>query len=103
MEQLISTEELYQTIFKRKSIRKYEQDKLSPKELQNIEKFIRQAKVIDSEIEFEAKIVNADQVKSLISIKAPHYLQFFSEEKGDYLLNAGLFCSSLIFIWQLIT
>ncbi len=95
MEELIAKEELYQTIFKRKSIRKYQQQKLSVEELQEIEDFLKEAEVIDPEIKFETKIVDSDQVKSLIPIKAPHYLQFFSEEKGDYLLNAGFILQQL--------
>lgn len=95
MEQLISKEELYQTIFKRKSIRKYDQAKLSAAELEAIESFIKEAEPLDPEIKFETQIVNADQVKSLMPIKAPHYLQFFSEEKGDYLLNAGFILQQL--------
>ncbi|RCW60328.1 MULTISPECIES: nitroreductase family protein [Halanaerobium] len=95
MEELISKEELYQTIFKRKSIRKYHQDKLSGDQLQSIMDFLNEAKALDSEINFEAQIVDSDQVKSLIPIKAPHYLQFFSEEKGDYLLNAGFILQQL--------
>jgi nitroreductase len=95
MEELIAKEELYQTIFKRKSIRKYQQQKLSVEELQEIKDFLKEAEVIDPEIKFEAKLVDSDQVKSLIPIKAPHYLQFFSEEKGDYLLNAGFILQQL--------
>ena len=95
MEKLISKEELYQTIFKRKSIRKYQQQKLAAEELQEIMDFLEGAEVIDPEIKFEAKIVDSDLVKSLIPIKAPHYLQFFSEEKEDYLLNAGFILQQL--------
>lgn len=87
--------ELYQTIYKRKSVRKYEQEKLSPAELQGIEDFIKKAAVLDPEIKFETKIVDSEAVKSFIPIKAPHYLQFFSEAKGDYLLNAGFILQQL--------
>lgn len=88
-------EELYQAIYKRKSIRKYEEYRLSEKELTEIKDFLNEAKVLDPEIKFEAKIVNSDGVKSLLPIKSPHYLQFFSEKKGDYLLNAGFILQQL--------
>ena len=88
-------EELYQAIYKRKSIRKYKEDKLSEKELTGVKNFLDKAKVLDPEIKFEAKIVNSASVKSLIPIKSPYYLQFFSEEKGDYLLNAGFILQQL--------
>lgn len=87
--------ELYQTIYKRKSVRKYEQEKLSQSDLQDIGDFLNKAAVLDPEIKFETKIVDSDAVKSLIPIKAPHYLQFFSEAKGDYLLNAGFVLQQL--------
>jgi len=86
---------LYDEIFERKSIRNFKMEKLSKNELDKIMEFLDQAKVIDKDINFEVKIVNSDDVKSLISIKGPHYLQFFSEEKGDYLLNAGFILQQL--------
>lgn len=95
MEVQVSKKELYQAIFKRKSIRKYQQQNLSEQSLEAIKKFLEESKVLDPEIDFEFKIVNADQVKSLIPIKAPHYLQFFSENSGDYLLNAGFILQQL--------
>lgn len=88
-------EELYQAIYKRKSIRKYQEKKLSQKELTEIKNFLNEAEVLDPEIKFEAKIVNSEGVKSLLPIKSPHYLQFFSEEKGDHLLNAGFILQQL--------
>lgn len=95
MKELLSKEKLYQTIFKRKSIRKYQQDKLSAEELQAVRDFLEEAEAIEPEIKYEAKIVDSDQVKSLIPIKAPHYLQFFSEAEGDHLLNAGFILQQL--------
>ena len=88
-------EELYQAIYKRKSIRKYEKDRLEKKAIEEIKDFINNSKTLDPEIKFEAKIVSSDAVKSLLPIKSPHYLQFFSEEKGDYLLNAGFILQQL--------
>ena len=91
----MNNKKLYDTIYKRKSVRNYKKEKLSTVELNKIKEFLNKAKVLDEDINFEAKIVNSDDVKSLIPIKAPHYLQFFSEEKGDYLLNAGFILQQL--------
>ena len=88
-------EELYQAIYKRKSIRKYQKKKLNQKEITEIKKFLKELKVLDPKIEFEAKIVNSESVKSLLPIQSPHYLQFFSEAEGDYLLNAGFILQQL--------
>ncbi len=87
--------ELYQTIYKRKSIRKFHPEKLDPSQLEDIKNFLKKAAVLDPEIKFETRIVESEAVKSLIPIKAPHYLQFFSEAKGDYLLNAGFILQQL--------
>lgn len=86
---------LYQAIYKRKSIRKYQMQELDQSYLNEIEDFMKQARSLDPSINYEFKIVNSDSVKSLFSIKAPHYLQFFSEKKGDYLLNAGFILEQL--------
>ncbi|MFW5749437.1 MAG: nitroreductase family protein, partial [Halanaerobium sp.] len=88
-------EDLYQAIYKRKSIRKYKEENLSEQKLTEIRGFLDKAKVINQEIRFEAKIVNSDKVKSLLPIRSPHYLQFFSETEGDYLLNAGFILQQL--------
>ena len=85
----MNKKKLYDEIFKRKSVRNYKKEKLSTAELNKIKEFIDQTKVLDEKINFEVKMVNSDDVKSLIPIKSPHYLQFFSEKKGDHLLNAG--------------
>lgn len=87
--------DLYQSIYKRKSIRKYKKEKLSDQQLLDINRFLKQVSVLDSEIKYETKIVDSDAVKSLMPIKSPHYLQFFSETKGDYLLNAGFILQQL--------
>ena len=88
-------EELYQAIYKRKSIRKYQKENLSEQKLTDIKNFLNKAEVLDPEIKFETKIVNSDKVKSLLPIRSPHYLQFFSETEGDYLLNAGFILQQL--------
>ena len=86
---------LYDAIFKRKSVRKYKKENLSEEKIEKIKNFLDNAKILDEDINFEVKFVNSDDVKSLLPIKSPHYLQFFSEEKGDYLLNAGFILQQL--------
>mgnify|MGYP006282845117 CR=1 FL=1 len=86
---------LYQAIFKRKSIRKFKEEALSSAQINDIKNFLNEVEPLAPEIKYEYKIVNSDQVKSLIPIRSPHYLQFFSEEKGDFLLNAGFILEQL--------
>lgn len=91
----MNNEKLYDAIFKRKSVRKYEKENLSEEKIKKIKKFLDNVKMLDEDINFEVKIVNSDDVKSLLPIKSPYYLQFFSEEKEDYLLNAGFILQQL--------
>ncbi len=80
---------LYPTIFKRKSIRKYSLIPLDKKTLSEIAKYISSVKALVPGINTEMQIVGQEDVKLLIPIKAPHYLLFYSENKEGYLMNAG--------------
>lgn len=82
-------EKLYETIFKRQSIRSYKNESLTEKTLEKISSFIDNVESINEDIEIETKIVNGKVVRNLLPIKAPYYLLFFSEQKEGYLTNAG--------------
>lgn len=79
----------YETIFKRKSIRKFELKPLDKDKLLEIDNFAKSLSSLFSDIKTEIRIVSRDKVKLLMPIKAPHYLLFYSEEKDGYLTNAG--------------
>jgi hypothetical protein len=81
--------DLYQTIFKRKSIRRYESIPLDEATLVKITNRLSQLKPLYEDIKTELKILPANTVKGLFAAKAPHYLAIFSEEKEGYLTNAG--------------
>ena len=91
----MNKKKLYEAIFKRKSIRKYKKEKLSEEKIEKIKKFLKDAKILDKDINYEYKIVNSDNIKSLLPIKSPHYLQFFSEEKENHLINTGFILQQL--------
>ncbi len=80
-------ENLYNSIFTRKSIRKYSKAPLSNEMLEKIKEKIKELKALDDTIRYEIVIQNDDQVTTMI--KAPQYLCFYSERKGIYLMNAG--------------
>lgn len=80
---------LYETIFKRKSIRKYEQTALPGEVQKSILDRIGRLKPLFGNIKVEFKLVPGSRVKSLVPIKAPHYLAVFSEQKEGYRENAG--------------
>ena len=80
---------LYGTIFKRKSVRKYDLTPLDERTLSQIMAHIGVLKSMYDNIKIEMKIVSQKGVKSLLSAKAPHYIAVFSETKDGYLTNVG--------------
>ncbi|AOY76529.1 nitroreductase family protein [Clostridium formicaceticum] len=80
---------LYETIFKRKSMRRYDLTPLNKNTLAEISAYMRTLKPIDDNITTEMKILSQKDVKNLPTLKAPHYIAVFSENKEGYLTNAG--------------
>ena len=81
--------ELYETIFKRKSIRNYDLTPLDQNILTKISEFMNNLTPLDSDIKVELKIISPDDVKRRVMKKAPHYIAVFSEPKEGYLTNVG--------------
>lgn len=82
-------EELYPAMFKRKSVRKFQQEALDERMIQSILERAKEFIALDVTIKTDMQSMGSGSVKGLFSIKAPHYLLFFSEEKDGYLENAG--------------
>lgn len=81
--------DLKETIYKRQSIRKYDDAPLSTEALDELRKFIGNAKVLNPDIEWSYDIVGPENVRMLQRFKSPHYLLMFSEAKQNYLQNIG--------------
>ncbi|GAB4310613.1 MAG: nitroreductase family protein [Methanobacteriaceae archaeon] len=88
-EKNMENEEYYKTIFKRKSIRKYDPKPLDEEKIDEIKSFTRSLKPLYPDIKTELKIISGEDVKSLIQKKAPHYIAVFSENQEGYLTNIG--------------
>ena len=80
---------LYEAISKRKSIRKYDSVPLDEEILAEISEYLMNVKTLFPNIKTEMRIYEQKEVKTLLAIKAPHYLLFFSETEEGYLTNAG--------------
>ena len=80
---------LEETIYKRRSIRKYDDDPLEQETLDEIREFIGDIPVLNPDIKWSYEIVGPKNVKTLMRWKAPHYLLIFSEPKQNYLQNIG--------------
>lgn len=80
---------LYQAIFKRKSIRDYDQTPLDKNRLEEVSKALQSLKPLLPEIKTQFKIISPDQVSRKFRINAPHYIAAFSEAKNQYKVNVG--------------
>jgi nitroreductase len=86
---MMESTNLYETIFRRKSIREYDLTPLDGHTLAEIMTRTSALKPLYDGIKVEMKLLSQKDVKSLFQAKAPHYLAVFSEAKDGYLTNAG--------------
>jgi nitroreductase len=86
---MIEDTNLYETIFKRKSIRDYDLTPLDGHTLAEVMAHTSALKPLYEGIKIEMKLVSEKDVKGLLRAKAPHYLVVFSETKDGYLTNVG--------------
>ncbi len=85
----MDTQNLYNTIFKRKSVRKYDLTPLPEADLSKVSEHIQALKTLIPGVRSKIDILSSREIKNLTPVKAPHYLVFFSEEKDGFLTNAG--------------
>lgn len=88
----MSDKELYDAIFMRKSVRKYDMTPLSREKLDKLSDFIATIKRLDESIKTDFTILCEEKIRGLFSLKfmlAPHYICIYSEKKEGYLMNAG--------------
>jgi nitroreductase len=85
----MTNNQLYEAIFRRKSIRKYDMTPLPAATLSELQKFASNVKPLDEKIKYEFSYLGTADVKNLLPTKAPHYICLYSEKKGNYLMNAG--------------
>ncbi len=81
--------DLYQAIFKRRSVRKYSLKPLPGDVIADLQHYLGKIKPLDPSILTLFAVVNQNEVSDPFRIKAPHYLCLFSEPQGSYLMNAG--------------
>lgn len=81
--------DLYSTIFKRKSIRKYTGEPLEASRLESLQDLINGLTPLYGSIKTEIVILSPKEIKTMLPIKAPHYVVVYSEAKEGYLPNAG--------------
>lgn len=82
-------ETLYETIFKRESIRNYDLTPLDQNMLNTISDHLNNLEPLYEDIKTEFKIIKTDDIKRRTMKKAPYYIAAFSEDREGYLTNIG--------------
>ena len=88
-------EKLYETIFRRKSIRKYESTSLDQGTMEMVHSQIASLKPLVAGIKTEIRMLRNEEIKGLFKADAPHYLAIYSEEKEGFAANAGFMLQQL--------
>lgn len=84
-------EELYQAIFRRKSVRKYSRQELTQEILKKIEEFWEQTEQINPEELVIMRILPAENIKMRVGMTydAPYYIAVYAADNEKGLVNAG--------------
>lgn len=82
-------EALYESMFKRKSTRKFKEKPLDTEDMDMLLKYIQSVKPLLSDCEVDFSCVSGDSIKGAFGIKAPHYLVVSAKEKKGALMNVG--------------
>jgi nitroreductase len=80
---------LYQTIFRRKSIRNFDPSPLDHETLDLVASQFNKLEPMVPGIRTEMRLMTNQDVRGMFKVDAPHFLAIFSEQKDGYLLNAG--------------
>ncbi len=80
---------LYETIFKRKSIRKYKSELLDQSTIEEVCSFISTLTPMIPGIKTNIRTLGSDDVKGMFKSGAPHFLAIYSEQKEGCAANAG--------------
>lgn len=80
---------LYEMIYKRKSVRKYTGEPVDNRTLEKISGFCASATPLYPDIKVRSQIVTKEQVRFYFPWKTPQLIAIFSENKPGYLENVG--------------
>ncbi len=86
---ITASETLYQAIFRRRSVRKYHMELLSPEVLGEIEDYLGQLQPLMAGIRVKFAFQEHGQVWDLFPSDIPYYITISSEVRDCYLCNAG--------------
>jgi len=93
-------DDIYNAIFKRKSIRRYDLTPIDKDVMKEISIHIDELQPLYKDIKIDIKIISTDDVNRRMMKKAPHYLAVFSEKKEGYLTNVGFMLQQMDLIFS---
>ena len=82
-------DQLYDAIFKRRSVRRYEPRDLDEPSLADVRSFMAKLEPMLPGMRTELRILGKEAVRGMFKVDAPHFLAIFSEPKEGHLANAG--------------
>jgi nitroreductase len=83
------SEELYQAMFSRKSVRKFDLSGLDAATMEGIAKFTSSMRPLFPDISTDLRFLGPDDVKGMFKVDAPHYLAIYSKKMAGFEANAG--------------
>ena len=81
--------ELSEALYRRQSTRAYDMSGLSKEELTEIIEYAKGLENLIDGKKFKAEVLGADDVKSIMKWRAPHYLAIYSDDSDEGIMNAA--------------
>ena len=94
---IVDNMDLKEAIYRRQSIRKYNNVPLDSQTLDGLRAFIDNTRVLNPNIKWSYDIVGPENVRMLQRFKSPHYLLMFSQNRENYLQNIGFIFQGAVY------
>lgn len=93
MEQKLTLDE---AILKRKSVRSYDTTSLSNEDLEQIINYAQNIEPLMPNLKTKVRLMEADEIKSIRSWRAPHYLAIYTSDDDNSFVNIGYVYEQLV-------
>lgn len=82
-------EKLYNAIFSRRSVRKYDHGDLDAATMEGVVSFTASIRPLFPEVRTELRFLRSEDVRGMFKVETPHYLAIYSENRPGHEANAG--------------
>jgi nitroreductase len=86
---------LYNSIFKRRSVRNFDTDPLDEATVASIRAYISALRPLLPGIRTDVRLLVGEAVKGMFKVSAPYHIAIYSEERDGHLANAGFMLQQL--------